>query len=118
MHDRFYAHEGTLGRSAFVAWATELGMDGDAFLAALDDPATAKIVEEDVRIANAVGVTGTPGFFVNGRHIDGYTPGVLSGVVDEEIARAKKMIAEGTPRAEVFEKTMAEAVPESEFPNK
>jgi len=62
-------------------------------------------------------VTGTPGFFVNGRHVDGYTPGVLSGVVDEELARAKKMIEAGTARGEVFTKTMADAVPESEFPN-
>jgi len=117
LHDRLYAHDGTLGRGAFVEWVGELGLDTAAFLAALDDPATAKIVENDVRIANKVGVTGTPGFFVNGRHVDGYTPGVLSGVVDEELARAKKMIEAGTARGEVFTKTMADAVPESEFPN-
>ncbi len=117
LHDRFYAHDGSLGRGAFVAWVKELGIDEAKFLAALDDPATAKIVEDDTKLANKVGVSGTPGFFVNGRYVDGYTPGVLSGVVDEELARAKTMIDAGTPRGEVFAKTMAEAVPESEFPN-
>lgn len=116
-HDRLLGHDGSLGRSAFVAWAAELGLDEAKFLAVLDDPATAKVVEDDTRLANRVGVSGTPGFFVNGRHIDGYTPGVLSGVVDEELARAKQLIAAGTARGEVFAKTMAEAVPEAEFPN-
>jgi len=116
-HDRLLGHQGGLGRSAFVAWGGELGLDEAKFLATLDDPATAKIVEDDTRLANRVGVSGTPGFFVNGRYVNGYTPGVLSGVVDEELARAKTMIAEGTRRGEVFTKTMADAIPEPEFPN-
>ena len=116
-HDRLLTHDGTLGRSAFLSWGAELGLDEAKFLAVLDDPATAKILEADTGLANRVGVNGTPGFFVNGRYVDGYSPGVLAGVVDEELARAKKLIAEGTPRGEVFAKTMREAVPESEFPN-
>lgn len=116
-HDKLLAHEGSLGRSAFQAWSAELGLDEAKFLAALDDPATAKIVEADTQLANHVGVNGTPGFFVNGRYVNGYTPGVLAGVVDEELARAKQLEAEGTKRGEVFTKTMAEAIPESEFPN-
>ncbi|MBC8067887.1 MAG: thioredoxin domain-containing protein [Deltaproteobacteria bacterium] len=118
MHDRLLAHDGTLGRSNFVTWVRELGMDEAAFLRALDDPATAAEVEADVRLSNRVGVNGTPGFFVNGRYIGGYDPGVLDSVVTEELARANEMIASGVPRKEVFSRTMAEAIPESEFPNK
>ncbi|HET6585642.1 MAG TPA: thioredoxin domain-containing protein [Nannocystaceae bacterium] len=117
-HDRLYAHEGALGRSHFQAWVKELGMDEAKFLADLDAPATAAEVEADVRIAHAVGVAGTPGFFVNGRYLDGYKKGSLRGLVDEELARAAAMTKAGTPRAQVFAKTMAEAVPESEFPNR
>ncbi len=117
-HDRLLAHEGALGRTNFVGWARELGLDEAAFLAALDDPATAKVVEQDTRLANRVGVDGTPGFFVNGRYVGGYTPGVLAGVIDEELARAAELArSEGTPPARRFAKDMESAIPESEFPN-
>ncbi len=117
-HDRLIAHEGALGRGHFVEWVKELGMDEAKFLADLDDPATAAAVEADVRLANEVGVSGTPGFFVNGRYLDGYRPGSLRAMVDEELARAQEMTKSGVPRSEVFSRTMADAVPESEFPNR
>ncbi|HWB77885.1 MAG TPA: thioredoxin domain-containing protein [Nannocystaceae bacterium] len=116
-HDRLLAHDGALGRSNFVAWVKELGMDEPEFLRVLDDAATRAEVDADVKLSEKVGVNGTPGFFVNGRYVGGYQPGVLDGVVTEELARANEMIAKGTPRGEVFAKTMAEAIPESEFPN-
>jgi protein-disulfide isomerase len=118
LHDKLLAHEGSVGRSAFVAWADELGLDQAKFLAVLDDPATAAIVDGDTKLANAVGVAGTPGFFVNGRYLDGFAPGALSAMVDEELARANERIAKGTARADVFREIMAEAIPESEFPNR
>ena len=116
-HDRLLAHDGALGRSNFVAWVKELGMDEAEFLRVLDDAATRAEVDADVKLSEKVGVNGTPGFFINGRYVGGYQPGVLDGVVTEELARANDMIAKGTPRGEVFAKTMAEAIPESEFPN-
>ncbi len=118
MHDRLIAHEGSLGRNDFVGWVRELGLDEAEFLRVLDDPATAAEVDADVRLSNLVGVDGTPGFFVNGRYIGGYLPGQLDGLVTEELERANELIAKGTPRREVFARTMAEAIPESEFPNK
>jgi protein-disulfide isomerase len=118
MHDRLLAHDGSLGRSNFVTWVRELGLDEAEFLRVLDDPATQAEVDADVKVANLVGVNGTPGFFVNGRYVGGYDPGVLDAVVTEELARANEIIAGGVPRKEVFGRTMAEAIPESEFPNK
>ena len=87
-HDRLLAHDGALGRSHFLEWVKELGMDEAKFLADLDDPATAAAVESDVRLANKVGVTGTPGFFVNGRFLGGALPtDAFSEIIDDELAR-------------------------------
>ncbi len=116
-HDRLLAHEGAVGRSSFIAWAKELGLDEAAFLAALDDPATEAVVAADEKLAVAVGVNGTPGYFVNGRYLGGFVPGTLSGVVDEELARAASLAAT-TPKSKRFATDMAEAIPESEFPNR
>ncbi|MBK6918513.1 MAG: thioredoxin domain-containing protein [Deltaproteobacteria bacterium] len=116
-HDRLLAHEGAVGRSSFIAWAKELGLDEAAFLAALDDPATEAVVAADEKLAVAVGVNGTPGYFVNGRYLGGFVPGTLSGVVDEELARATSLAAT-TPKSKRFATDMAEAIPESEFPNR
>ncbi len=117
-HDRLLAHEGSLGRSEFVRWVGELGMDEAAFLRELDSDSTAAAVANDVKMANAVGVDGTPGFFVNGRYVGGFKPGQLTTVVDEELAYAKNKIAAGTPKAGVFAAIMAEAFGPEQFPNR
>jgi protein-disulfide isomerase len=45
-------------------------------------------VDADIADANALGVTGTPAFFVNGRAIDGAQPfDAFKRVIDEELAR-------------------------------
>jgi predicted DsbA family dithiol-disulfide isomerase len=44
-------------------------------------------VVADRQVAQQIGVTGTPGFFVNGRFISGAQPyDVFASVIDEELA--------------------------------
>lgn len=50
----------------FVAYAEELGLDRERFLAALRDPKYIEKVERDRADGIALGVRGTPTFFVNG----------------------------------------------------
>ncbi|MEM6993233.1 MAG: DsbA family protein [Myxococcota bacterium] len=116
-HDRLLEHSGELGRNTFVEWAEALGLDKDRFLADLDDPALSAVVAEDVRLAAKVGVNGTPAYFVNGRYLSGFRKGVLTTLVEEELAEADKRIAAGTARGEVFEAIMADAIPKAAFPN-
>ncbi|MEM7157767.1 MAG: DsbA family protein [Myxococcota bacterium] len=118
MFDRLVEHDGTLGRSNFVDYAKELGLDEARFLADLSDPAIAKQVEADLDLANKVGVTGTPGFFVNGRYVNGFTPGVVTAMVEEEQVAAQTLIDAGTPPDKVVDELMKDAVPASEFPNR
>jgi protein-disulfide isomerase len=116
-HQKLLDEEGEVGRDVFVRFAKELGLDEQKFVADLDDPKLAEQVREDMTLAVHVGVTGTPGFFVNGRYARGYDPGEVAGMIDEELEKAKEMTAAGVAKGEVFDKIMAEAVQPKDFPN-
>lgn len=118
MFDALVEHEGPLGRSDFVAYATELGLDAEQLGKDLDDPALAERIAADTALADRLGVNGTPGFFVNGRYLSGFSPGVLTGVVEEEQALAQQQLDAGIPRHQVVDTLMQGAVPEAEFPNR
>ena len=66
MHDRLFANQQSLTAAAFEQYARELGLDLARFRAAVAAPETRKRVEEDVALAGAVAVGGTPTFVVNG----------------------------------------------------
>ena len=53
----------------FRGFAKELGLDLTAFDQAYNDPATLERVKRDVADGEALGVTGTPTFFLNGQKI-------------------------------------------------
>src|SRR5262249_32912638 len=56
------------------------------------------------------GVQGTPNFFINGRPLTGAQPyDNFKKMIDDEIARARTVVAQGTPRAKVYDKLMAGA---------
>jgi protein-disulfide isomerase len=71
MHDRMYESHGALSREDLIAYTAELGLDSDRVAAELDSSAHAARVQRDVDSGLASGVTGTPGFFVGGRHHTG-----------------------------------------------
>jgi protein-disulfide isomerase len=117
-HDRLFAHEGALGRSAFVEIARQIGLDIDRFQKDLDNPEIADVVAKDVQLARRLGVTATPGFFINGKFYPGFQdPKAMAAIVEKELEVAMEKIAKGVPRAEVFQAIMQDAVPEAEFPN-
>jgi protein-disulfide isomerase len=118
MFDALVEHEGPLGKSDFVAYASKLGIDAERFGKDLDDPALAKQIEADVALADRVGVNGTPGFFVNGRYHSGFSPGVITSMVEEEQALGQQHVDAGIPRHQVVDTIMQGAVPEAEFPNR
>jgi protein-disulfide isomerase len=71
MHDALYAARGRLEDADLVAHAEGLGLDAAAVDAALRAGTYADRVAHDRETAIASGVTGTPGFFANGRRVEG-----------------------------------------------
>jgi len=68
MYDLLYEARGQLSGPDLIRHSIELGLDSDQVAAELDSAIHAPRVQRDVDSGLASGVTGTPGFFVNGRH--------------------------------------------------
>jgi protein-disulfide isomerase len=70
-------------------YAQQIGLDMGAFRALLGSADHKKIVEQDREDAQALGVRGTPTFFVNGRRLDQLGYESLKALVEEELAKAR-----------------------------
>lgn len=64
MANALYAHQDALGEGTIAGLALGMGLDTEAFTACLSAPETQARIEEDVRAANAAGLTGTPSFYL------------------------------------------------------
>jgi protein-disulfide isomerase len=71
MHDKLLADPSAVSPRTVRAYAEELGLDVERFADELRRRKHAPRVAEDVRSADASGVTGTPTFFINGRRHQG-----------------------------------------------
>ncbi|MGW4097357.1 MULTISPECIES: DsbA family protein [unclassified Mycobacterium] len=70
----------------FRGFAGELGLDMAAFDKAYSDPATAARVQLDVADGRALGVQGTPTFFLNGERIQPHSYEDLATAFDKALA--------------------------------
>jgi protein-disulfide isomerase len=69
-----FANQKDLSRAALLAHARKLGLDMQKFEAGLASmPAKQRVVAE-MNEAEAIGITGTPGFLINGRFLGGAQP--------------------------------------------
>ncbi|MFV8749199.1 DsbA family protein [Nannocystaceae bacterium ST9] len=110
--------QGELGFSTFVREAGVLGLDVERFKTDFQTREVSDVLLADVLLARRLGVTGTPGFFVNGRYLQGArTPATFESLIDEDLVRARELAAAGTPRAELHEALMREAIGPAGFPN-
>ena len=89
MHDKIFDNQQQMSPQKYEQWAGEMGMDVDQFKL---DVASAKVkatIDKDKKDAAALGVTGTPAFFVNGRYIRGAQPfPTFKVMIDEELKRS------------------------------
>lgn len=107
-HDLVFQNRTALGPDDLVGYATQVGANGDRVRRALSDRRHQAAVEADQRAGQSLGVSGTPTFFVNGRRLVGAQPiDRFAVLVDEVKAQAEALVAGGTPRAGVYEATIA-----------
>ncbi|MCA9574163.1 MAG: thioredoxin domain-containing protein [Polyangiales bacterium] len=103
MHDLLFANQRALDRPDLEGYARQLGLDMTRFNRALDRETHRARVEADVSAGAALGVRGTPNFFVNGRHLVGAQPeAAFVELVDRGLAEARAAVRAGTSRRQVY----------------
>ncbi len=98
MHDTLFANQQALDKDSLVGYAKALGLDVDKFKKDMADPAVKERIQHDMAVAKALGATGTPAFFVNGRSVSGAKSFEdFKKIVDEELGKVNAKIAKGAP---------------------
>jgi protein-disulfide isomerase len=88
LHDWMFANQRSINRDSMLAEAAELGMDTERFAACIDRGTYTEQVDADMREARSFGITGTPGFLINGRVLTGAQPiENFEAIIDEELRR-------------------------------
>lgn len=86
MHDKIFANQREISEENYVVWAGEIGLDVEQFKKDSSSGAVKKKVDSDLQEAGKLGVSGTPGFFINGRFTAGAKPfSSFKVMIDEEL---------------------------------
>jgi protein-disulfide isomerase len=89
MHDLIFANQREMSEAKYIEYANQLGLDVDLFKIDMASPVTKEKVARDMAQATKLGVTGTPGFFINGRFTSGAKPfAEFKRMIDEELKKA------------------------------
>ena len=115
LHDWLFANSRNLSRQTILEQARVLQFDEASFTACLDDETYADEVQRDMVEAQGLGISGTPGFLINGRILRGAQPlDAFVEVIDDELRRAGVEVPEPPePAADV---APAEDAPTEEAP--
>ncbi|MDD9988986.1 MAG: DsbA family protein [Spirochaetaceae bacterium] len=91
LHDLMFSEQGALTLPDLKEKAARLELDSETFNQCLDSGRRYDEVLADVRAGDAVGVSGTPAMFVNGRFVGGAVPyATLAVIIDDELGRANR----------------------------
>lgn len=89
MHDKIFANQREMSPQKYEEWAAEIGLDVEKFKKDAASPEIKKKVDADAAEAARLGVTGTPGFFINGRFLRGAQPlPAFKAIIDEELKKS------------------------------
>jgi protein-disulfide isomerase len=83
-----WGEQRTPADDVFRGFAADMGLDMAAFDAAYGDPATAERVQLDRNDGEALGVQGTPTFFVNGEEVQFRSPDDLRNAIENALQQA------------------------------
>jgi protein-disulfide isomerase len=85
MHDKLYAAQDRLDAASLKQHAAALGLDPIKLDQCLTSGAGNREVEEDLKKGEALGVEGTPTFFVNGRAVASPSVDAISQAIEAEL---------------------------------
>jgi predicted DsbA family dithiol-disulfide isomerase len=89
--------------------AKEIGLDMNKYKADMEGDCR-QIVRNDQATLSGVGVSGTPAFYINGRHLSGARPiEQFKALIDEELKKANERIGkDGVTAANYYDKWVME----------
>ena len=89
MHDGMFANQNALAVDNLKSLAGRIGLDRERFDQCLDSGETTAEIEADLEAVEALGLTGTPALFINGRFLNGMQQfDDMAKVIDDELRRA------------------------------
>jgi protein-disulfide isomerase len=107
LHGKLFENSNDLTRETIERLAQEVGLDMGQLRAALDQREHEQVILAQQALAVSLGAAGTPSSFINGRNLRGAQPyEAFVVVVEEELAKARALVARGTPRARVYAQTI------------
>ena len=93
-----------LGEENLIAIAKEVGLDTARLATDMKSPECQALIQADMAELSKFKVTGTPGFFINGKFIGGALPKEgFKQIIDEQL---KIVDASGVPGADYYEKVV------------
>jgi protein-disulfide isomerase len=110
LHDALFANQPSLEEEDFEELAKKQNIAWGPVKAALGSDKTPPKILESMALASDFQARGTPHFFINGRRLAGAQPlDAFKQLVDEELSKARALVAAGTPRSKVFAALMKNA---------
>ncbi len=108
-HDQAFLDQKALNSSNFELWAQRAGVSPSALRAELAGPGPFAKVDADMKLAQTLGVKGTPHTFVNGISVKGAQQiGKFKEVIDKEIAATSELLRSGTSPSRIYESRVAQ----------
>jgi protein-disulfide isomerase len=90
-HDRLFSNQGRMAASDLLQHATDIGLDTARFTTCAAGEGVEAIVRANTASGEALGVSATPAFFVNGRFMPGAQPfEAFQRVIEDELRSAQK----------------------------
>lgn len=106
-HDVLFSNQRALSGDKLEAYATQVGLDMAAFKKVMASGKYKAKIKADQKLAGEVSARGTPNTFVNGRQVTGARPFAdFKKLIDEEIVKAKALLAKGIARKDVYSETI------------
>ena len=102
-HDHAFRAMRSQDDDHFIRWAEQSGVKRGAFKKAWRSQRYAAAVDRDRALAEKLGITTTPRFFINGVALRGaQTRNRFGREIDRQLEEAEALIKDGTPRAQIY----------------
>lgn len=89
-HDKLYERSPKASANDLQVYAKEIGLNTESFANCYASGKHRAAVQKDLSEGAALGLTGTPAFFINGRELIGAQPlEAFTAIIDDELALAK-----------------------------